>query len=127
MYSTVRSLFKTLIFVTVLRSVVGNLNNDNERLELSMPSDIDETNEVYYICIDRVTYSDKTHPENSLYGIDHWPRSPDGRGTLLTRRISSVTVPILTTGSPLNLHPMNKGSQIVNTIAETKYGTVRYS
>ncbi len=53
-----------------------------------MPSDIDETNEVYYICVDRVTYSDKTHPENSIDGIDHWPRSPDGRGTLLTRRIS---------------------------------------
>jgi hypothetical protein len=67
----------------------GSLNNAGERLELSMPGDIDETGEVYYIRVDRVTYSDGAHPENSPDNIDHWPRSPDGGGTSLTRRVSS--------------------------------------
>jgi hypothetical protein len=66
----------------------GSLNNAGERLELSKPGDVDETGEVYYIRVDRVTYSDGTHPENSPDGIDHWPAEPDGGGSSLTRKVS---------------------------------------
>ena len=55
----------------------GSLNNAGERLELSMPGDVDESGEVYYVRVDRVTYSDGAHPENSPDGIDHWSRTPD--------------------------------------------------
>ncbi|MHC4535622.1 MAG: lamin tail domain-containing protein [Planctomycetota bacterium] len=67
----------------------SSLNNAGERLELSMPGDIDEFGTRYYIRIDRVTYSDGSHPENSPDGIDHWPTEPDGGGESLTRKVSS--------------------------------------
>jgi hypothetical protein len=63
----------------------GSLNNAGERLELSMPGDIDEFGTRYYIRVDRVTYSDGSHPENSPDRIDHWPTTPDGDGESLTR------------------------------------------
>ena len=55
----------------------GSLNNAGERLELSMPGDVDESGLLYYIRVDRVTYSDGSHPENSPDGVDHWPTAPD--------------------------------------------------
>jgi hypothetical protein len=67
----------------------GSLNNAGERLEFSMPGDVDETGDVYYIRVDRVTYSDGAHPENSPDNIDHWPADPDGDGKSLSRKISS--------------------------------------
>jgi hypothetical protein len=67
----------------------GSLNNAGERLELSMPGDVDELGTRYYIRIDRVSYSDGSHPENSPDGIDHWPIEPDGSGESLTRKVSS--------------------------------------
>jgi hypothetical protein len=48
----------------------GSLNNAGERLELSMPGDVDELGTRYYIRIDRVSYSDGSHPENSPDGIE---------------------------------------------------------
>ncbi|MCP4611765.1 MAG: hypothetical protein GY845_23900, partial [Planctomycetes bacterium] len=67
----------------------GSLNNAGERLQLSMPGDVDEFGTRYYIRIDRVNYSDGSHPENSPDGVDHWPTAPDGDGESLARRISS--------------------------------------
>ena len=67
----------------------GSLNNAGERLELSMPGDVDESGTRYYIRIDRVSYSDGSHPENCPGGIDHWPTTPDGDGESLTRKVSS--------------------------------------
>jgi hypothetical protein len=54
-----------------------------------MPGDVDETGELYYIRVDRVSYSDGSHPEDSPDGIDHWPSSPDGNGKSLARKDSS--------------------------------------
>jgi hypothetical protein len=73
----------------ILGPYSGSLNNAGEKLELSMPGDIDESGELYYIRVDRVTYSDGSHPENSPDGIDHWPTGPDGGGESLTRKVSS--------------------------------------
>ena len=64
----------------------GKLNNAGEKLELSIPGDIDTTGERQYIRIDRVNYSDGFHPENSPGGADLWPAEPDGFGFSLTRK-----------------------------------------
>ncbi|MCP4256538.1 MAG: hypothetical protein GY774_03315 [Planctomycetes bacterium] len=69
----------------ILGPYSGSLNNAGERLELSMPGDMDESGELYYIRVDRVTYSDGSHPENSPDGIDHWPTTPDDGWVSLSR------------------------------------------
>jgi len=64
----------------------GSMSNSGERLELSMPSDIDMEGTRHYIRIDRVNYSDGSHPENCPGLIDLWPIEPDGQGESLTRK-----------------------------------------
>jgi len=73
----------------ILGPYSGGLNNAGERLELSMPGDVDESGALYYIRIDRVSYSDGSHPESCPGGVDHWPTEPDGDGESLTRKVSS--------------------------------------
>ncbi|MBW7990324.1 MAG: hypothetical protein FVQ84_09965 [Planctomycetes bacterium] len=73
----------------ILGPYSGSLNNAGERLELSMPGDMDESGVLNYIRVDRVSYSDGFHPENSPDGVDHWPRSPDSNGESLARKVSS--------------------------------------
>ncbi|MGD8499815.1 MAG: lamin tail domain-containing protein [Phycisphaerales bacterium] len=63
----------------------GKLSNAGERLELSMPGDIDKYGERHYIRVDRVSYSDGSHPEDVPGPIDFWPTAPDGDGKSLTR------------------------------------------
>jgi hypothetical protein len=73
----------------------GNLNNAGESLELSMPGDVDNEGVRQYIRIDRVNYSDGSHPENCppvrdtlrRDGIDLWPVEADGGGMALTRKV----------------------------------------
>jgi hypothetical protein len=65
----------------------GNLNNAGESLELSMPGDVDNEGLRQYIRIDRVNYSDGSHPENCPGGIDLWPVQADGYGMALTRKV----------------------------------------
>jgi hypothetical protein len=67
----------------------GKLSNAGESLELSMPGDIEVTGERHYIRIDRVNYSDGSHPENCPGGIDLWSFAPDGFGLSLTRKALS--------------------------------------
>jgi hypothetical protein len=58
------------------------LENDGEKLELSMPTDPDPgTGFFSYIRVEQVNYSDGIHP---LVG-DPWPTSADGRGDSLHR------------------------------------------
>ncbi len=73
----------------ILGPYSGKLNNAGERLELSMPGDVDEFGTRYYIRIDRVSYSDGSHPEDCPGGVDLWPSAPDGGGKSLTRKISA--------------------------------------
>jgi len=63
----------------------GQLTNDGERIELSMPGDVDKFGRRHYIMIDRVVYSDGSHPENVPGGVDLWPGDADGRGKSLAR------------------------------------------
>jgi len=62
----------------------GSLSNSGERLELSMPGDVDTQGKRYYIRIDRVDYSDGSHPQDTL---DLWPIEADGYGLSLTRKV----------------------------------------
>jgi len=68
----------------------GRLANDGERLELSMPGDIDEFGHRYYIRVDRVVYSDGSHPEGCPGGVDLWPEQADGGGKSLTRIVPEL-------------------------------------
>jgi hypothetical protein len=67
----------------------GKLNDAGEKLELGMPGDIDNAGERHYIRIDRVSYSDGSHPEDCPGLIDLWPTEPDGSGKSLTRKVLS--------------------------------------
>jgi len=50
--------------VQVLEGYSGYLSNSGERLQIGMPGDVDDLGERQYIRIDRVTYSDGSHPED---------------------------------------------------------------
>jgi hypothetical protein len=63
----------------------GKLSNAGEKLELSMPGDVDNYGERHYIRIDRINYSDGSHPDNSPGEFDFWPAAADGNGKSLTR------------------------------------------
>jgi hypothetical protein len=69
----------------ILGPYSGKLNNGGERLQLSMPGDVDEFGIRYYIRVDRVGYSDGFHPEDCPGGIDLWPREPDSGWVSLSR------------------------------------------
>ncbi len=59
---------------------LGRLDNGGEKVELSKPGDEVEGTR-YYIRMDRVNYSDGSHP----VGQDAWPSQPDGWGASLSR------------------------------------------
>ncbi|MBE0536285.1 MAG: lamin tail domain-containing protein [Phycisphaerae bacterium] len=63
----------------------GSLNNAGERIELSKPGDVNASGVRQYIRVDRVIYSDGSHPE----GDDPWPASADGSGHALHRRAAA--------------------------------------
>jgi hypothetical protein len=71
----------------IFGSYDGRLSNAGEKLELSMPGDVDKYGERHYIRIDRVNYSDGSHPEDSPGSVDLWPTGPDGYGQSLVRRV----------------------------------------
>jgi hypothetical protein len=72
--------------VEVVGSYDGWLSNAGEKLELSVPGDVDLFGTRYYIRIDRVNYSDGFHPEDCPGGIDLWPIWADGLGQSLSRK-----------------------------------------
>jgi hypothetical protein len=72
--------------VQVLDDYSGRLSNGGEKVQISMPGDIDEEGTRYYIRIDRVNYSDGSHPEDCPGGVDLWPTEADGLGKSLSRK-----------------------------------------
>jgi hypothetical protein len=58
----------------------GKLDNAGERVQLGKPGD-----EGYYIRVDRVDYSDGSHPGGEPGDVDLWPTEADGQGKSLTR------------------------------------------
>jgi hypothetical protein len=63
----------------------GRFNNGGEKVDLSMPGDKDGSGTRYYIRVDRVSYSDGSHPEDCPGGVDLWPVQADGAGKSLER------------------------------------------
>jgi hypothetical protein len=68
----------------------GHLNNGGESLELSQPGDVDELGERHYIRVDRINYSDGSHPDDCPGGVDLWPVDTDGLGKSLSRKVSAA-------------------------------------
>ncbi|MGD2095786.1 MAG: hypothetical protein PVH77_12335, partial [Phycisphaerales bacterium] len=58
----------------------GNLSNAGERLELSNRNDVR---------VDRISFSDGSHPEDCPGGVDLWPVEADGAGQSLSRQVPS--------------------------------------
>ncbi|GAJ06441.1 unnamed protein product, partial [marine sediment metagenome] len=56
-----------------------------EKLELSKPGGLDLFGRRHYIRLDRVNYSDGSHPDDCPGGADLWPAEADGAGKSLTR------------------------------------------
>jgi hypothetical protein len=75
--------------VQVIGGYSGRLSNAGERLQIGMPGDVDDLDRRQYIRIDRVTYSDGSHPEDCPGGVDYWPFMTDGYGFSLSRRVPS--------------------------------------
>jgi hypothetical protein len=65
----------------------GWLANDGEQLELGKPGDLDELAQRQYIRVERVNYSDGSHPGDEP---DQWPINADGLGKSLTRTSQSL-------------------------------------
>jgi hypothetical protein len=66
--------------VRKLQWTSGGLDNDGENIEISMPGDIGK-----YISIDRVSYSNGSHPENFDGATDPWSVWANGLGYSLTK------------------------------------------
>ena len=73
----------------ILGPFEGSLSNAGESLELSMPGEVDGLGDGFYIRVDRVNYSDGSHPENCPGGVDLWPSQADGGGYSLGRKALS--------------------------------------
>jgi len=71
--------------ITVLGPYDGKLSNSGETVEISKPGHRDEFETQYYIRVDRVVYSDGSHPEDCPEGVDLWPTAADGGGKSLSR------------------------------------------
>ncbi len=71
--------------VTVLGPYNGWLSNSGEKLEISKPTDTDELGQTVYVRVDRVVYSDGSHPDDE--GVDLWPKAADAGGKSLSRKV----------------------------------------
>lgn len=69
--------------VNILEWPSGKLSNSGEKIQLDMPGDVDLAGQRYWILVDRVNFSDGSHPDG--LGTDLWPAGPDGRGWSLQR------------------------------------------
>jgi len=63
----------------------GSLSNSGEAVELSLPGDVDKFGIRQYVRVDRVVYSDGSHPGDQPGNIDLWPTEADGYGYCLDR------------------------------------------
>jgi hypothetical protein len=63
----------------------GKLDNAGERVQLGKPGEVG-----YYIRVDRVDYSDGSHPGGEPGDVDLWPTGADGIGNSLTRTSNTL-------------------------------------
>jgi len=75
------SLYVTPPQVQVLEWGLGALGNGGDRIQLDRPGQADGDGDWPWIRVDRVVYSDGSHPT----GSDPWPMEADGQGMALER------------------------------------------
>jgi len=63
----------------------GKLDNAGEKLQISKPGDLDIQGVRHWIRVDRVVYSDGTHPDGAEGATDPWPIDADGLGKSLSK------------------------------------------
>lgn len=89
--STFRATYSPVYGMDPGRQIFGpyanetGLKNSGEKIEISRPSTPQPDGFVPYIRVDRVNYSDGSHPENFPENIDPWPTAPDGQGQSLVK------------------------------------------
>ncbi|MBP7050902.1 MAG: lamin tail domain-containing protein [Phycisphaerae bacterium] len=71
--------------VQVLAWTFGRLTNGGEKVQLSRPGEREDDGTRQWIRVDRVAYSDGSHPEDFADGVDPWPVAADGQGKSLSR------------------------------------------
>jgi hypothetical protein len=71
--------------VQVFEWDTGKLDNGGEKIQLSMPGDVDTQGRRQWIRVDRVNYSDGSHPNDTPGATDPWPLEADGAGYSLSR------------------------------------------
>jgi len=71
--------------VEVLAWGLGNLSDATATLGLSKPGDENSDGSRQWICVDRVAYSDGSHPSDFPDNADPWPTLADGAGSSLNR------------------------------------------
>jgi hypothetical protein len=71
--------------VQVLAWGAGRLTNGGEKVQLSRPFEVDAEGKIEWIRVDRVSYSDGSHPLDFAAGVDPWPLEADGQGKSLAR------------------------------------------
>jgi hypothetical protein len=72
--------------VQVFEWDTGKLDNAGEKIQLSMPGDADtDPSRRQWIRVDRVNYSDGSHPDDTPGDTDPWPVEADGIGYSLSR------------------------------------------
>ncbi len=83
------SLFQALFIapasVRILPWGPGRLSDSGEILQLCRPGNLDDDSIRSWIAVDRLRYSDGSHPEEFSSGVDLWPAQADGQGLALTR------------------------------------------
>jgi hypothetical protein len=77
--------YSTPAGIQKLQWTSGGLNNDGEKVEISMPGDVNDSGILQYIRIDRVNYSDGWQNQNFYNIPDPWPVYADGYGYSLTK------------------------------------------
>jgi hypothetical protein len=81
--SVVRTKYNIPANVKVLAWGLGNLADGAEKIQLSKPDDPDGQGNPTWIRVDRVVYSDGSHPQDFPDGVDPWPVQADGQGSSL--------------------------------------------
>lgn len=80
-----RSKYTVAANVKVIPWAAGNLANGVEKVQISRPGDTDDGDDPLWIRVDRVVYSDGSHPWDFTGGVDPWPTQADGQGSSLSR------------------------------------------
>ncbi len=71
--------------VQVLAWGMGKLTDGSEKVQLSRPGEADDEGTRSWLRVDRISYSDGSHPEDFAAGVDPWPLEADGQGQSLSR------------------------------------------